>query len=109
METEASPNNSIEEVLELLRELRYLASDFQGSIDAFFADNEEWQGIKSRLVVFEARFASMEVRLSATDEIAWEAEQIEYMLKELREINGDLNGMRRTFLETVEQASQRVM
>jgi hypothetical protein len=31
------------------------------------------------------------------------------MLKELREINGDLNGMRRTFLETVEQASQRVM
>jgi hypothetical protein len=109
MEMEASRGKSIEDVLQLLRELRYLVSDFQGNIDAFFANNEDWQGIKSRLVVFEARFASMEVRLSAAADIAWEGEQIEYMIKELTEISSDINGMRRTFLETVEQASQRVM
>ena len=108
MDTQAPSDKSIEDVLQLLRDLRYTVSAFQGNIEAFFGDNEDWQGIKSRLVIFEARFASMEVRLSEPG-VPWQAEQIDYMLKELTEIASDISGIRKTFLETVEQVSQRVM
>ena len=109
MVDERSQNYTIEDVLELLRQLRYSVSDFQDSIDAFFANNEDWQSIKSRLALFEARFASLEVRLCSVPDVAWGAEEIDYMLKELAEIGEDIVGMRHTFIQVVEEASQRVM
>lgn len=109
MSDEQVESRTIEDVLELLRRLRYSVSDFQESIDAFFGNNEDWQSIKSRLALFEARFASLEVRLSSVPDVSWGDEEIDYMLKELREIGDDITGMRHTFIQMVEQASQRVM
>lgn len=109
MADEPAESRSIEDVLEMLRQLRYSVSDFQESIDAFFGNNEDWQSIKSRLALFEARFASLEVRLSSVSDMAWGTEDIDYMLKELREIGDDIVGMRHTFIQMVEEVSHRVM
>ncbi|HXG94341.1 MAG TPA: hypothetical protein VNN73_18495 [Blastocatellia bacterium] len=109
MADETAPARTIEDVLELLRELRYNVAHFQESIEAFFAGNEDWQNIKSRLALFEARFASLEVKLSSASDVAWGTEEIDYMLNELTDIGKDILGMRQTFLQMVEEASQRVM
>jgi len=109
MSEEPAQKNTIEDVLELLRQLRYIVSDFQESIDAFFANNEEWQGIKSRLVLFEARFASLEVRLSSVAAKTWASDDIDFMLKELKDIGDDIVGMRHSFIQVVEKVSERVM
>ncbi|HKP85392.1 MAG TPA: hypothetical protein VJZ26_04805 [Blastocatellia bacterium] len=101
---------TIQDVLELLNQLRYSAVEFQQQIDIYFADAEGWQNIKTRFALFEERFVSLETRLAtAHPEPDWQDEELNYMLDELREVREDFAGMRQEFLRALQESPQRIM
>ena len=109
MTEDAAPKPTIQDVLELLGQLRNSAAEFQQQIDAYFANAEGWQDIKSRFASFEARFVSLEVRLAtARPEPDWQNDELNYMLNELREIGDDFTEMRQEFLKALQEAPKRI-
>ena len=109
MAEDAAPKPTIRDVLALLNQLRNSAIEFQQQIDAYFAEAEGWQGIKSRFASFEARFVSLEVRLATVrPEPDWQDDELDYMLNELREVGEDFTEMRQEFLKALQEAPQRI-
>lgn len=110
MTEDAVPTPTIQDVLELLGQLRRSAAEFQEQIDVYFADAEGWQGIKSRFASFEARFISLEVRLATVrPEPDWQDNELHYMMNELREVGDDFMEMRQEFLKALQESPQRIM
>ncbi len=109
MTEDAASKPTIQDVLELLGQLRSSAAEFQEQIDVYFANADGWQGIKSRFASFEARFVSLEVRLAtARPDPDWQDDELRYMLDELREVGDDFTEMRQEFLKALQEAPQRI-
>jgi hypothetical protein len=110
MTEDADRKPTIQDVLELLGQLRRSAVEFQQQIDTYFAEAEGWQNIKSRFALFEERFVALEARLSvARPEPDWQDDELNYMLGELREVGDDFAGMREEFLRALQESPQRIM
>ena len=110
MTEDAALKPTIKDVLELLGQLRHSAIDFQEQIDVYFPDAEGWQNIKARFALFEARFVSLEEKLlRAQPEPAWQEDELNYMLSELREVSQDFVGMREEFLKALHESPQWIM
>jgi hypothetical protein len=101
---------TIQDVLDLIAELRQSAVEFQEHIDIYFSSEQDWQRIKDRFVTFEERFISLEARLSSVaPEPLWQDEELDYMIRELRGIGQDFIEMRLEFLRALQEAPERVM
>jgi hypothetical protein len=101
---------TIQDVLNLLGQLRSSAVEFQEQIDIYFQNAEGWQNIKSRFALFEERFVSLETRLStARPEPDWRDDELNYMLNELRDVSDDFVGMRQEFFKALQESPQRIM
>ena len=101
---------TIQDVLDLIAELRQSAVEFQEHIDIYFSSEQDWQRIKDRFVTFEERFISLEARLSSVaPEPLWQEEELDYMIRELRGIGQDFIEMRLEFLRALQEAPERVM
>jgi hypothetical protein len=110
MTKDAALRPTIQDVLELLSQLRSSAAEFQEHIDVYFANAEGWQNIKLRFASFEGRFVSLEMRLAtARPEPDWQDEELNYMLNELREVGNDFVEMRQEFLKALQESPQRIM
>jgi hypothetical protein len=101
---------TIQDVLDLIAELRQSAVEFQEHIDIYFSSEQDWQRIKDRFVTFEERFISLEARLSSVaPEPLWQEDELDYMIRELRGIGQDFVEMRLEFLRALQEAPERVM
>ena len=108
MDEEKAP--TIQDVLDLITELRQSAVEFQEHIDIYFSSEQDWQRIKDRFVTFEERFISLEARLSGVaPEPVWQEDELDYMIRELRGIGQDFVEMRLEFLRALQEAPERVM
>jgi len=109
MAGEASADK-VQAVLESISELRFRFSQFQDSIDRYLSFIEDsWNKIKSKLADFEARLATLEVKLSAVPAADLAEHDLEMMQKELEEIGRDLSGIRLTFGAAFEEENHRIM
>jgi hypothetical protein len=110
MTEDAALKPTIQNVLELLGQLRQSAIEFQEQIDIYFPDAEGWQSIKARFALFEERFVSLEEKLLMVHpELAWQEDELSYMLSELREVSEDFVGMREEFVSALHESQQWIM
>ena len=110
MTEDAALKPTIQNVLELLGQLRQGAIEFQEQIDIYFPDAEGWQNIKARFALFEERFVSLEEKLLMVHpEPAWQEDELSYMLSELREVSEDFVGMREEFVSALHESQQWIM
>ena len=109
MTEDATSRPTLQDVLELLDQLRKSAAEFQRQIDAYFANAEGRDIIKSRFASFEARFVSLELRLTTVrPDPDWQDDELKYMMNELREIGDDFTEMGKEFLKALQEAPQRI-